>query len=192
MTVMKAYDGTTWHDTFTPKTYGLDNDGLGSAAAFNTFTGVIKRYNGVTWDIVWPPGADGASGTPAGEPTATFPNIIALSAFSATTASAQIQVNIDGSVYKIINGGAPVNIGNWNANPSSDTPGNWEVRLTVNSGSTPTGDTVNVWNNLTSSRAWAKSSAGILGGNVTVTVREVALTTNTAASTFDFTVEGGV
>lgn len=96
----------------------------------------------------------------------------------------------DASVgYQVANGGAGnhfeqsytgsgnpyTNIGIWLL-PKSVDPADYDVRLTVNSGTTPAGSATGTWLSLSASRAWTLTDTGPVGpaitNNCTVEIRD--------------------
>lgn len=75
-------------------------------------------------------------------------------------------------------------------NPNSWLPTtNFQVRLTVNSGATPSGSATGTWLTLSTDRTWTNSQtgAGSVTSNVTIEVRDIASTNVIASMTFDLT-----
>ena len=65
--------------------------------------------------------------------------------------------------------------GNWIA-PTSAAGSAYDIRMTVNSGSTPTGSTTGIWLSLGTTRTWTISQSGIgtTASNVTVEIRNAS------------------
>ena len=65
--------------------------------------------------------------------------------------------------------------GNWIA-PTSAAGSAYDIRMTVNTGSTPTGSTTGIWLSLGTTRTWTISQSGIgtTASNVTVEIRNAS------------------
>jgi hypothetical protein len=65
--------------------------------------------------------------------------------------------------------------GNW-ITPLAAAGSNYEIRMTVNSGSTPTGSATGLWLSLGTTRTWTISQAGIgtNASNVTIEIRRAS------------------
>lgn len=95
--------------------------------------------------------------------------------------------------YRVANDGY-VYTGGWSVTPSysqfeqwdsiPSTVGNYEVRATLNSGTTPTG-TLNTWLNLGTTREWTltASTGNFLTCNLTIEIRDTATSTVRATAT---------
>lgn len=94
-----------------------------------------------------------------------------VTAFSDTAASAAISFRADGAQSRIVNGSQTV-VGNWVA--PAYTANEWEIRVTLVSGDTPTG-TLGSWLPLTSTRTWTLSTnvVDIKESSLTVDFRKV-------------------
>lgn len=81
---------------------------------------------------------------------------------------------------------------NWASPRWSGIGDGYEVRLTLNSGDSPTsGATVGSWLEITSDRFWAWTTSGFLNANATLEIRPIGGAV-AASDTFDVTVTGGL
>ena len=106
--------------------------------------------------------------------------------FSPNTAEAGYRLGADGKVYQNVNGSF-TQLQTW-CTPTSQAS-NYEARVTVNSGSTPTG-TVGSWVALSSTRDWtiSETTSGINNlSNFTVQIRRTGTTTVLSSATIDLT-----
>lgn len=106
--------------------------------------------------------------------------------FSPNTAEAGYRLNSNGKAYKNENG-VFTELETW-CTPTSQA-GNYEARVTVNSGSTPTG-AVGSWVALSSTRDWtiSETTSGINNlSNFTVEIRRTGTTTVLDSATIDLT-----
>lgn len=99
------------------------------------------------------------------------------------TATATFAIENDGDIA--INGS---DIGDWISGGSVFTS-NYEGRLTVNSGSTPSGSATGSYLNLGTTRSWslAQSGIGTNSSNCTLEIRNAATTVVKASATVTFT-----
>lgn len=106
--------------------------------------------------------------------------------FPPNTAEAGYRLGADGKVYRYING-VFTEVETW-CTPTSNAS-NYEARVTVNSGSTPTGS-VGSWVALSSTRDWtvSETTSGVNNvSNFTVEIRRVSTTTVLDSAIIDLT-----
>lgn len=106
--------------------------------------------------------------------------------FPPNTAEAGYRLGADGKVYSYING-VFTELETW-CTPTSRAS-NYEARVTVNSGSTPTGS-VGSWVALSSTRDWtiSETTSGVNNvSNFTVEIRRTGTTTVLDSATIDLT-----
>lgn len=112
-------------------------------------------------------------GTSAGTVALSDLNVYNFSAFSSVTAS--VQYNSDGSVAT-----SPSSSSTWFSPTASGTGDDYEIYVSVSSGSTPSG-TLNTWLALSSARQWSVTDTNDGPSSVTTTlsvqVRDVATET---------------
>ena len=191
MSEMKGYDGAVWDSSFTPKFYGQDDDGNGSAAAWNTFDGVIKVYVNGEWTIFWPPGADGQSGAVI---LITWSNDSESAVSVTSTATIRVTFNSDGTMDAQKNGGAVVNMTPdvaWLSNSPSGVGADYEISATV-SGATPSHNLTNLtgtFSDLNIGRYFEVSDSdpgsSSVDTEITITIRKKSNTSETATATLD-------
>lgn len=111
-------------------------------------------------------------------------------AIATNDARASYQLRSDGSVWELLLQGGNSELEKW-IDPDSAAPGDYEVRVTVNSGSLDIGDSTGIWLALTSNRSWGCEVTGIgtSTANITVDIRLGSLTVASAVITLDATVE---
>lgn len=88
-----------------------------------------------------------------------LPNTLIISsdfALSPATATAWIQFRNDGKVYDHDNN----YLTDW-IQPTSDAPGDWEIKANSSSPDTPDSGTMDTWLALSSSRTWSETRSGI-------------------------------
>tara|TARA_R110002060_G_scaffold66407_1_gene75228 strand:- start:255 stop:821 length:567 start_codon:yes stop_codon:yes gene_type:complete len=100
----------------------------------------------------------GFYGAQAEEVTISNVNINDVDVSGSNPTAATIWYESDGDI--IANGGAysSSDIGNW-IDPKSAAPGSYQIRATLNSGTSPSGSAVGSWMALTSTRSWILSSS---------------------------------
>jgi hypothetical protein len=79
-----------------------------------------------------------------------------VSATGATSQTATYTLESDGDVISATTDGGSVDEGDWIA-PKANAPSDYECRVTLDSGDTPTTGTLNSWLALTSDRSWTLS-----------------------------------
>ena len=102
-------------------------------------------------------------------------------------ANAGWQFNVDGTVDR--------RQGSWSYNhdwgtPTGGTPGtDYEIKCAVNSGTTPSGDSVATWLALTSARTWtlSQTTVGSKTCNLTIEIRDAATQTVQDSQTYTVT-----
>lgn len=106
--------------------------------------------------------------------------------YTLTTVGGLISISFGntGNLTLIAQFGGPANPKNWwSLQPISSIGDNYEVRLTVNSGTSPTGGpTVGVWHAITFAQTWTLTSGNT--GNWTIEVREIADTSKIDSGVF--------
>lgn len=103
---------------------------------------------------------------------ATLPASINAQAKGAEAATVELTVRNDGTwEVSVSPGGSGADSGTWLT--GSGVPGNYAVRLTQDSGTTPTGSSVNTSLNLGTTRTWtlSVSGSGSVAFNGSLTVR---------------------
>ena len=128
----------------------------------------------------------------AGASTAqiTLSNVTTTNTIVGSTATAKYELQADGDIFRSAAGvGADVDIGDW-IEPREAAGGNYECKVTVNSGSLSTG-TSGSWLALSSTRTWtrARGSLGTDNVNFTVEIRQVGSSTTLKSATIDLTAE---
>jgi hypothetical protein len=106
--------------------------------------------------------------------------------FPPNTAEAGYRLGADGKVYKYVTG-VFTELETW-CTPTTSAS-NYEARVTINSGSTPTGS-VGSWVALSSTRDWtiSESTSGVNNvSNFTVEIRRVGGTSSLDSATIDLT-----
>jgi len=106
-------------------------------------------------------------------------------------ANAGWQFNVDGTVDR--------RQGSWSYNhdwgaPTGGTPGtDYEIKCILNSGSTPSGDSVGTWLALTSARSWtlSQTTVGSKSCNLTIQIRDAATSTLQDSQTYTIAVTVG-
>lgn len=103
-------------------------------------------------------------------------------------AIASIILNTDGTISITGNSSSPTS-GTWAV--GNVTGSDWEARLTVNSGTSPSGAATNTWLALSTGRAWSltRAIAGIVTGNYTIEVRDAATSTLQDSCTVSMTAQ---
>ena len=193
MPVMKVYNGSSWDSTFTPATYGLDDDGGGSAAAFNKLDGgTVKVWTGTEWVQYWPPTSDAASAS--GEPLVQLlpANIQVVAGKVSGDVTAAIIIDVVGIWVKSQeNLGTKVNETQWTDDPGGTTKNLYEARIDVTGGSglDPTSTKAGQWfdfTNIASELTWfiirpGTDGDGTTTSNLTLQIREKLYINNTAS-----------
>lgn len=115
---------------------------------------------------------------------------VLTSVLSPATATAQVSLGTDGSASYQDSAGT-TNF-NWRAPSQSGVGANYWARLTVNTGSTPTGAATGSWLQLNTARTWTLSRSGIgtTTANLTLQIARDAAGTDIAATrTFTLTAD---
>ena len=116
----------------------------------------------------------------------------AVSDFQVDPGSAAAEVTFTNTGTYVGTGNIQGFSGNW-ITPTSAAGSNYDIRLTVNSGSTPSGSAPNIWLSLGTTRSWAITQSGIgtTASNVTVEIRNAAslVVLSSGGGAFDITAE---
>ena len=89
--------------------------------------------------------------------------------FVSGTNTASVQFQSDGDI--VAPSGTPsASLGDW-IDPKSSAPGDYEIRATLSSGSTPSG-TLNTWQALTSSRTWSLTGTNSATSQIFFEIRD--------------------
>jgi hypothetical protein len=139
MAILKVRSGGAWTYLYTPKHR--------QSAAWQLDIGEIKRRESGIWVTYWPPGAGG------GQSTVVSFNGGSIIAFSLTTATAGVTFRDDGTVVQDKNGNTSV-LENWAAPTQSGLGSSYEVRATLQSGTTPSG-TLGTWLSISTNPTWS-------------------------------------
>lgn len=118
--------------------------------------------------------------------------LISDSVIDPAVASATVTFANDGSYDGTASGGGGGFSGDWIAPPSA--AGNaYEIRMTVNSGTTPSGAATGSWLGLGTTRTWVLSQSGVgsVTANVTVEIRLAAtgVVLSSGSGAFDMTAQ---
>lgn len=123
----------------------------------------------------------------AGADTLTLNNFSASNSDSPGPVSASIRLTTDGYLQRDIGAGyLNVNAGvEWIDNNTAGVGSDYEVQLTKTTGTTPTGPTLATYHALSSTRTWTitRVPTGTTSFTGTLTVREIADTSNTVSCT---------
>ena len=89
--------------------------------------------------------------------------------FVSGTNTASVQFQSDGDI--VAPSGTPsASLGDW-VDPKSSAPGDYEIRATLISGTTPSG-TLNTWQALTSSRTWSITASNTRSAQIFFEIRD--------------------
>jgi len=194
MPVMKVYNGTSWDSTFTPATYGLDDDGGGSPSAFNKLDGgTVKVWTGTEWIQYWPP-TNESTASSSGEPLVQLLpasiDVLAENVSGDTTAAIIINV-ADIWIKTQENLGSKINETQWTDDPGGTTKNFYEARIDVTSGSglDPTSTKAGQWfdlTNIASELTWfiirpGSDGDGTTTSNLILQIREKLYINNSAS-----------
>jgi hypothetical protein len=120
-------------------------------------------------------GATGGGGDSAVTITVNPTNIFGIDFSPAPSASAEFTLDANGTAFETVNGLTPSPLFDWCV-PAAQAP-NYEVYATLLSGSV-SGDAVNAWLALSSTRSWEVSTPGSpVTGTLNVGIRRAGTTT---------------
>ena len=99
----------------------------------------------------------------------------AVANFQVTPGEASVSVSFTSAGAYTGTGNVESFSGNW-ITPIAAAGSNYDIRLTVNSGSTPTGSSTGAWLSLGTTRTWtiSQSGLGVTTSNVTVEIRNAS------------------
>jgi len=120
-----------------------------------------------------------------GGPRASLSFLTDITDFQAGVDSeASLSVESDGDVVSLTTSGGTIDVGDWII-PKAAAGANYEVRVTVNSGSLTSG-TTGSWLSLGSTRSWTAyvlSGGGTVSANITVEIRRAGVGSALASAT---------
>ena len=124
--------------------------------------------------------------------TLTLNNLSSTHAPTDATATAGVRALRSGYVQELVNGvtWANQNAGTeWIDNNAADIGDSYEVKLTLTSGTTPSGPTLGAWHTISSTRQWTLTRViyGVDTFSGTMEIREIANTSNSVSASVTIT-----